>query len=172
MARRKDFTGNYLRSRQTGGPEGWGLEARGGKEMTKSRQNRPGRAQSSNQVVFQGLPCVVSQDEMVQFFRSIGNIKRKKVIFCKYKFESEATVIYEDPIAAQSAVHLFNGKEIWAGFPMRITLAMVTQHVGDGREPFESREGFHRVGEQEEVLYTRPAGTSQGQKRQERRMWR
>ena len=99
-------------------------------------------------------------NEMVQFFRSIGNIKRKNVIFRKYRLESEATVMFEDPIAAQSAQNLFNGKEIWTGYPVRITMAMVTHHFGDGREPFESRDGFPRVWEQEEVLFRRPVGNS------------
>ena len=91
------------------------------------------------------------------------------VVFRKYRSESEATVTYEDTSAAQSAVQWFNGKEIGAGgHPLRITMAMVKEPFGDGREPFEGGEGFHRVWEQEESMHRR----SQEEEREERMMWR
>ena len=175
MAMRKVFTEHCPSNFQTDRANGRGWEARGGYEETRGYQHRPGMVQSDNQILVQGLPPDVSEYEIGLFFGSIGRIKRKRgklmvVIFRQYRSKSEATVVYEDPSAAQSAVQWFNGMDIGAGHPLRITMAM--EPLRDGREPFEDWEGFHRVWEQEESMHRGPERSSRGEERGERMMWR
>ena len=88
------------------------------------------------------MPTDVSEDDVAQFFGSIGTIKtdRKtgKLRIFLYTDRNtgapkgEGTVTYEDPSAAQSAVQWFNGKEFSSGGPIKVGMAMIKAPPGGG----------------------------------------
>merc|ERR1719336_2514956 len=93
------------------------------------------KVQAENQIFVQGLPSEANEQDIEQFFGSIGVIKLDKKTRTKkiwiYKDRStgiskgECTITYEDPQAAQSAPKWFNDKEYTPGVPLQVSMAMI-----------------------------------------------
>ena len=105
---RGGFSQNSFQSRGGGAPMGGGYNDE--------------RIQSDNQVYISGLPTNLNEDDIAEYFGSIGQIKKdrrtgeKKIWIYKDRDtgaqKGEATVTYDDPAAAQSAISWFDGKVI------------------------------------------------------------
>ena len=130
---------------------GGGYQGGGGRGGFGGDDGRPAKVQSDNQIFVQGMPTDVSDDDVAQFFGSIGTIKtdRKtgKLRIFLYTDRNtgapkgEGTVTYEDPSAAQSAVQWFNGKEFSSGGPIKVGMAMIKAPPDGGRGGFGGGRG-------------------------------
>ena len=92
------------------------------------------KVQSDNQIFVQGLPSDATKEDIAQFFGSIGVIKNdwktgNQRIFI-YKDNNtglpkgEATVTYDDPNAAQSAIQWLDGKH-FNGKKIKVSMSMI-----------------------------------------------
>ena len=107
-----------------GGGGGYGGGGGGGVE----------KVQSDNQIFVQGLPTDATTEDIAQFFGSIGVIKNDRKTGNQRIFiykdnntglpKGEATVTYDDPNAAQSAIQWFNGKD-FNGKMIKVSMAMI-----------------------------------------------
>ncbi|KIY96481.1 RNA-binding protein EWS [Monoraphidium neglectum] len=78
----------------------------------------------TDQIYVSGLPSGAGERDLEEYFGSIGVIKTdkktkgKKIYMYRDKatgaLKGDATITYEDPFSASSAVQWFNGKE-WKG---------------------------------------------------------
>eukprot|EP00803_Ostreobium_quekettii_P001112 evm.model.scf_427.1 EVM.evm.TU.scf_427.1 scf_427:17526-18888(-) len=94
-------------------------------------------------VYITGLPATITEEDLAEYFGSIGVIKidkkarRPKIWLYRDKatggLKGDGTVTYEDPFAASSAVEWFNNKE-FKGSILSVSLA-------EKREPTFSRGG-------------------------------
>ena len=92
------------------------------------------KVQSDNQIFVQGLPTDATTEDIAQFFGSIGVIKNDRKTGNQRIFiykdnntglpKGEATVTYDDPNAAQSAIQWFNGKD-FNGKMIKVSMAMI-----------------------------------------------
>ena len=119
------------------------------------------RVQAENQIYVSGLPRNLSEDDIGNFFGSIGVIKTDKrtgkLKIWIYKDNAtgdqkgEATVTYDDHAAAQSAITWFDGKD-FNGCRIKVQMAMIKaapMNRGGGRGGFDrggGRGGFDRGG--------------------------
>ena len=99
-----------------------------------------GGGQSDNQIFVQGMPKDVTEDDVSQFFGSIGTIKNDRKTGKPRIFlytdrntgepKGEGTVTFEDPQAAQQAIQWFNGKEFNSGGPIKASMATIKAPPG------------------------------------------
>ena len=115
-------SGGRVRGRGRGGYRGGG--GFGGDE-------RPHKVESDNTIFVQGMPTDVSEDDVANFFGSIGTIQtdrrtgKPRIFLYTVRNKGEATVAYDDPSAAQSAVQWYNGKEFSSGRPIKVGMWMI-----------------------------------------------
>ena len=89
---------------------------------------------SDNQIYISGMANNLSEEDIAQFFGSIGIIKtdkrsgKPKIWIYKDRNtgmqKGEATVTYDDPAAAQSAISWFDGKD-FNGYTIKVQMAMI-----------------------------------------------
>ena len=80
------------------------------------------KVQSENEIFAQCLPCNAKTEQIAQFFGDVGLIKR--VLIYRRLPKGEATVTYEDPNAAQSAIQWFDGKK-FNGNTIKVSMSMI-----------------------------------------------
>ena len=90
--------------------------------------------QSENQIYVSGLPRNLTEDDIANFFGSIGVIKtdrktgKQKIWIYRDNAsgeqKGEATVTYDDQAAAKSAISWFDGKD-FNGSSIKVQMAMI-----------------------------------------------
>merc|ERR1719341_277801 len=132
----------------------------GGSSGGDSSYNTTDKVPAENQIFIMGLPTDVTEDEVSEFFGSIGIIKmdkktnKQKIFMYTDKRtgqpKGECTVTYADPSAAQSAPNWFNGKEFRGQYPLKVSMALIrapppggypTRGGGRGRGGFGGGRG-------------------------------
>ena len=89
---------------------------------------------SANIILASGLPKDLTEEDIASFFGSIGVIKndkrtgKPKIWIYTHRDtgeqKGEATVTYDDPAAAQSAITWFDGKD-FNGMKIKVQMAMI-----------------------------------------------
>ncbi|KAI8473385.1 MAG: hypothetical protein J3K34DRAFT_185054 [Monoraphidium minutum] len=109
----------------------------------------------TDQIYVSGLPSGAGERDLEEYFGSIGVIKTdkkkggKKIHMYRDKatgaLKGDATITYEDPFSAGSAVQWFNGKE-WKGARRSCPRARARAHWGWAERASCSGQGFRLGG--------------------------
>ena len=124
-----------------GGSRGRGGRGRGGGYgggRGFGGDDRPPKVESENQIFVQGMPTDVSEDEVASFFRPFGTLQtdrktgKPRIFLYTERNKGEATVAFNDPSAAQSAVPFFDGREFSPGRPLKVGMHMINAPPSGG----------------------------------------
>lgn len=147
----------FVFSNQGPGRGGFNKGGRGGYQYNGGGGGNYGGEEIQDTVFVSGLPEGVNEDELSNYFGAIGVIKmdkrtgKRRIWIYKDKVtgkgKGEATITYDDPPTASSAINWFGGKD-FQGKKINVQLAQrKTQPSGGGKSGGRDGGGSGRDGD-------------------------